>query len=56
VSRIEDIQRLLELEREGIIGVIVGRALYTGSLDLGEAIRLTRFPLGSTKSQAPNSK
>ncbi len=56
VSRIEDIERLLELESEGIIGVIVGRALYTGQLDLGEAIRLTKFPLGSTKSQAPNSK
>jgi len=56
VSRIEDIERLLELESEGIIGVIVGRALYTGSLDLEEAIRLTKFPLGSTPSQAPNLK
>ncbi|HUL22095.1 MAG TPA: 1-(5-phosphoribosyl)-5-[(5-phosphoribosylamino)methylideneamino]imidazole-4-carboxamide isomerase [Thermodesulfobacteriota bacterium] len=42
VSRIEDIEHLLELESEGIIGVIVGRALYTGSLDLGEAIRLAQ--------------
>jgi len=40
VSRIEDIEHLLELESEGVIGVIVGRALYTGSLDLEEAIRL----------------
>ena len=30
VSRIEDIESLLELESEGVIGVIVGRALYTG--------------------------
>ena len=52
VSRIEDIERLLELESEGIIGVIVGRALYTGQLNLEEAIRLTKFPLGSTKSPA----
>lgn len=48
VSRIEDIEHLMELEPDGIIGVIVGRALYTGSLDLEEAIRLTRR--GITKS------
>ena len=42
VSRIEDIKHLLELESEGIVGVIVGRALYTGQLDLEEAIRLAK--------------
>ena len=42
VSRIGDIEHLMELEPDGIIGVIVGRALYTGSLDLEEAIRITR--------------
>jgi len=42
VSRIEDIEHLVELEADGIIGVIVGRALYTGSLDLEEAIRITK--------------
>ncbi|MBS3905527.1 MAG: 1-(5-phosphoribosyl)-5-[(5-phosphoribosylamino)methylideneamino]imidazole-4-carboxamide isomerase [Syntrophaceae bacterium] len=42
VSRIEDIEDLLELERDGVIGVIIGRALYTGSIDLEEAIRLTK--------------
>ena len=42
VSRIEDIESLLELESEGVIGVIVGRALYTGQLDLEEAIRLAK--------------
>ncbi len=54
VSRIEDIEHLLELESEGIIGVIVGRALYTGSLDLGEAIRLTKK--SGTRSQKPKQK
>jgi phosphoribosylformimino-5-aminoimidazole carboxamide ribotide isomerase len=44
VSRIEDIKRLLELEPEGVIGVIVGRALYTGQVDLEEAIRITKSP------------
>ncbi len=42
VSRIEDIRHIMEFEPDGIIGVIVGRALYTGSLDLEEAIRLTQ--------------
>jgi phosphoribosylformimino-5-aminoimidazole carboxamide ribotide isomerase len=50
VSQIEEIEHLLELEPDGVIGVIVGRALYTGSLDLEEAIRVTKFPAGSTKS------
>ena len=42
VSRIEDIEHLLVLESEGVIGVIVGRALYTGQLDLEEAIRISK--------------
>jgi phosphoribosylformimino-5-aminoimidazole carboxamide ribotide isomerase len=42
VSRIEDIEHLLELEKDRVIGVIVGRALYTGSLDLEEAMRLVK--------------
>ena len=54
VSRIEDIEHLLESESEGIIGVIVGRALYTGQLDLGEAIRLTKKP--EIRSQKPEEK
>ncbi len=56
VSKKEDIEHLLELEPDGVVGVIVGRALYTGSVDLEEAIRITKSPLGSTKSQAPNYK
>jgi phosphoribosylformimino-5-aminoimidazole carboxamide ribotide isomerase len=51
VSRTEDIEHLLELEPEGVIGVIVGRALYTGQVDLEEAMRITKFALGSTNSQ-----
>ncbi len=42
VSNIEDIERLMELEPYGVIGVITGRALYKGSLDLEEAIRITK--------------
>jgi phosphoribosylformimino-5-aminoimidazole carboxamide ribotide isomerase len=56
VSRIEDIEDLLKLEPDGIIGVIVGRAIYTGQLDLEEAIRMTKSPLGSSQYKAPNNK
>lgn len=38
VTNIEDIRNLKRLEPLGIEGVIVGKALYTGSLDLREAI------------------
>ena len=38
VSSIEDIQNLLPLEAVGVVGVITGRALYSGSLNLKEAI------------------
>ena len=40
VSTIKDIQNLLPLESVGVIGVITGRALYSGSLDFKEAISL----------------
>jgi len=41
VSTLEDIQALLPLEKDGVKGVIVGRALYTGTLNLSDAIRIT---------------
>jgi phosphoribosylformimino-5-aminoimidazole carboxamide ribotide isomerase len=40
VSSLDDIKTLLPLEPLGIIGVITGRALYDGNLDLREAIRV----------------
>ena len=40
VSRLEDIQQVMQLELPRVIGVIVGRALYTGWIDLEAAIRL----------------
>jgi phosphoribosylformimino-5-aminoimidazole carboxamide ribotide isomerase len=45
VSKIEEIEHLMAIESDGVIGVIVGRALYTGRLDLEEAIRITKSPL-----------
>lgn len=42
VSTIEDIDALLPLEKMGVEGVITGRAIYTGSLDLKKAIETAR--------------
>jgi len=40
VSSIEDIKNLMPLEADGVIGVITGKALYSGSLKLNEAIKI----------------
>ncbi|WP_018248756.1 1-(5-phosphoribosyl)-5-[(5-phosphoribosylamino)methylideneamino]imidazole-4-carboxamide isomerase [Orenia marismortui] len=40
VSKIEDIKNLKAVEEDGIVGVITGKAIYTDSLDLEEAIEL----------------
>jgi len=37
VTNLDDIRRLCEVEEEGISGVIIGRALYEGTIDLAEA-------------------
>ncbi len=42
VSSLEDIKRLLPLEPLGLEGVITGRAIYTGALNLKEAISLAQ--------------
>ena len=38
VSGIRDIEKLMPLEKQGVVGVIAGKALYTGALSLSEAI------------------
>lgn len=40
VKSIDDIKALLPYEKDGIEGVIVGKSIYTGTLDLAEAIKL----------------
>jgi len=47
VSCMEDIVQLSRLGTDRIVGVIVGRALYTGRLDLEEAIRVAKRPVPS---------
>jgi len=44
VSSIKDIRNLLPLREVGVIGVITGKALYSGRLDLKEAIHIARRP------------
>jgi len=44
ISGIEDIIKLLPLEESGVTGMITGKALYEGRLDLAEAIRKTKNP------------
>lgn len=42
VASIRDIERLVPLEAEGIVGVIVGRALYTGAVKLAQALTIAK--------------
>ena len=42
MSHIDDVNNLLKMESSGIMGVIIGRALYTGGIDLREALALTQ--------------
>jgi phosphoribosylformimino-5-aminoimidazole carboxamide ribotide isomerase len=39
VSRMEDLVRLAEHADQGVAGAIVGKALYTGSIQLSEAVK-----------------
>jgi phosphoribosylformimino-5-aminoimidazole carboxamide ribotide isomerase len=41
VSGIEDIRRLMEVEKDGVTGAILGRALYDGRIDPRAALALT---------------
>jgi phosphoribosylformimino-5-aminoimidazole carboxamide ribotide isomerase len=40
ISTIEDIKNLKSLEKKGLLGAIIGRALYEGSLDLKDALKI----------------
>jgi phosphoribosylformimino-5-aminoimidazole carboxamide ribotide isomerase len=42
ISSIEDIRNLIPLESVGVVGVITGRALYSGTLNLREAIEVLK--------------
>jgi phosphoribosylformimino-5-aminoimidazole carboxamide ribotide isomerase len=42
VSRLVDIENLMAVEASGVSGVITGKAIYSGALDLAAAIALTK--------------
>jgi phosphoribosylformimino-5-aminoimidazole carboxamide ribotide isomerase len=42
VSSLKDIENLMAVEDSGVVGVITGKAIYTGALDLRQAVELTR--------------
>jgi len=42
ISSMDDIQVLLALEDDGVMGAITGRAIYEGAFDLAEAIRVAK--------------
>lgn len=42
LSTLDDIRRLLEIESSGVTGVITGKAIYSGAIDLREAVALTK--------------
>jgi len=42
ISGTGDVKKLLSLEQYGVMGMITGRALYEGTMDLTEAIKITR--------------
>jgi len=44
VSSLQDIRDLLAIERFGVAGVITGKAIYSGALDLREAVSLAKGP------------
>ena len=42
VTSLDDLRELIPLETDGLTGVITGRAIYEGTLDLSEAVALVR--------------
>ena len=38
---LSDVTELLAVESDGLLGAITGRAIYEGTLNLADAIRLT---------------
>jgi len=41
ISSLKDVQRLKLLEKKGLVGVIIGKALYEGRFTLAEALKLS---------------
>jgi phosphoribosylformimino-5-aminoimidazole carboxamide ribotide isomerase len=46
LSTLRDIEHLLAIEQSGVTGVITGKAIYTGAINLADAISLTKRGAG----------
>lgn len=44
VSSLNDIKNLIAIEASGVTGVITGKAVYTGAINLSEAVAMTKRP------------
>jgi phosphoribosylformimino-5-aminoimidazole carboxamide ribotide isomerase len=53
ISRLRDIEALIKMEKLGVIGVIIGKALYSGGIRLREALALSRGQGASERSGFP---
>ena len=42
LATLDDIRRLIEIEASGVTGVITGKAIYSGAIDLRAAVALTK--------------
>jgi len=42
VSTLQDIEDLMAIESHGVVGVITGKAIYTGAIKLADALALTK--------------
>lgn len=49
ISTMDDVENIRALEKYGVTGMIIGTALYTGAIDLKEAVKIGDAPLPSDK-------
>lgn len=42
IGSLDDIRRLKEIEGEGVVGAVIGRALYEGKFTLADAVRIAK--------------
>lgn len=42
IGSLDDIRRLKEIEGEGVVGAVIGRALYEGKFRLADAVRIAK--------------
>lgn len=51
VSSLEDVRQLKTLEKDGLKGMIIGKALYENKIDLADAIAICKEPVVKTKGK-----